>query len=197
MIFYFGNGCDKDATSYQHILLLTLQFKLAIKVWLNFERNIAQLRFVIFCKIRPSLQMHIHCQGWKYHILIFCRSEMQIHEVINQVQFECFWLLFSSLKNDSFMIDQLYWLGGELVKYFTQLRSPNFTWEKLANRVIFANKLRKENVLLISFKGIVSFFTQIQTNYRYLWKASTLGKLQRKSVIFRVNCWQFYKSKNI
>ena len=34
MIFYFGNGCDKDATSYQHILLLTLQIKLAKLGWI-------------------------------------------------------------------------------------------------------------------------------------------------------------------
>ena len=34
MIFYFGNDCDKDATSYQHILLLTLQIKLAKLGWI-------------------------------------------------------------------------------------------------------------------------------------------------------------------
>ena len=62
------------------------------------------------------------------------------------------------------MIDQLYWLDEELVKYFTQLRSPNFTWEKLVNRVIFANKVRKEYVLLFSFKGIVSFLLKYKLN---------------------------------
>ena len=143
MIFYFGNGCDKDATSYQHILLLTLQIKLAKLGWILRE---TLLSFVLsffarsgqVCKCTYTVKVEI------ITYLFFVDLKCKIHELTNQVQFECFWLLFSSLKNDSFMIDQLYWLDGELVKYFTQLRSPNFTWEKLVNCVIFANKVRKE-----------------------------------------------------
>ena len=163
MIFYFGNGCDKDATSYQHILLLTLQIKLAKLGWILRE---TLLSFVLsffarsgqVCKCTYTVKVEI------ITYLFFVDQKCKIHELINQVQFKCFWLLFSSLKNDSFMIDQLYWLGGELVKYFTKLRSPNFTWEKLVNRVIFANKVRKEYVLLFSFKGIVSFLLKYKLN---------------------------------
>ena len=163
MIFYFGNGCDKDATSYQHILLLTFQIKLAKLGWILKETLLSFVLSIFarsgqVCKCTYTVKVEI------ITYLFFVDQKCKIHELINQVQFKCFWLLFSSLKNDSFMIDQLYWLGGELVKYFTQLRSPNFTWEKLANRVIFADKLRKENVLLFSFKGIVSFLPKYKLN---------------------------------
>ena len=95
-----------------------------------------------------------------------------------------FWLILSSLKNDSFMIDQLYWLGEELVKYFTQLRSPNFTWEKLVNR----------------FEQFVIFLqssTLIQTQSGYFVKTPEFGKFHRICNFSHLVCEISLEPKNI